>query len=299
MADPNLLFEEKDSKYHAKNLQKEMQKYHVKFIFLYSCSARDEMDSFLEFEGIRKQISDIVKLDSGSEEDNPMTLLSKLLEERFKNKMQVEGGIDGEYCRILVRRANLGDKSNKSMSLERVFSEVCARQMDRIYRGRKNGEIPDDFLITKEDILGPEPPGLLNKTPAWKEMKMIGLDSVKESIRGFASLIRTNRQRELHDQPPLQVGLNRVFLGSLRTGKTTVTRLYGQILADLGVLSSGEIVIKNASDFIGQHVGGSEKTVKAAIESAKGKKSWSSTKRTCYTQESDLAREIQGGMCFE
>jgi hypothetical protein len=35
-----------------------------------------------------------------------------------------------------------------------------------------------------------------------------------------------------------------------------VARLYGQILHDLGLLSKGEVVVKNPSDFLGGWVGG-------------------------------------------
>jgi hypothetical protein len=53
-------------------------------------------------------------------------------------------------------------------------------------------------------------------------------------------MIETNYHRELQEKEPLQLSFNLVFLGSPGTGKTTVAGLYGQILADLFLISKGE-----------------------------------------------------------
>jgi hypothetical protein len=58
-------------------------------------------------------------------------------------------------------------------------------------------------------------------------------------------LIKTNYERELNDKELIDVSLNRVFLGSSVTGKTIVVKLYGRILRDIGVLSTGEGKIRS------------------------------------------------------
>ena len=54
-------------------------------------------------------------------------------------------------------------------------------------------------------------------------------------------------------------------------GKTTVAKLYGRILKDLGFLSSGETVVTDPSDFLADHSGGSEKKTAQIMQSAQGK----------------------------
>ena len=56
-----------------------------------------------------------------------------------------------------------------------------------------------------------------------------------------------------------------------RSGKTTVGKLYGEILSRFGLLSSGESVLENATDFIGAHIGDSEEQTRDIIREAKGK----------------------------
>ncbi|PQE20172.1 hypothetical protein CJF30_00001480 [Rutstroemia sp. NJR-2017a BBW] len=243
-----------------------------KFIFLYSCSTVDKTNSFLDHQFVKLHIPHVVDLDGVPEHDVFKSMLGNLLGEEFKKEMKIEGGLDGVYCRILERRVEGSNRKAKEKSLEKAFSEIYKRQFARIVKERQDGKSPNEFLITKEDIVGPRPGDALDASKAWKEMmEMIGMDSVKASLRSFASLARLNHERKLLDLPPLRTALNRVFLGPPGTGKTTVAKLYGQILADLGMLSSGEMIFKKASDLIGRYIGQSEKYVKSALEDAQGK----------------------------
>ena len=47
-------------------------------------------------------------------------------------------------------------------------------------------------------------------------------------------------------------------------------RIYDRILADLGLLSKGEVILKCASDFVGKHLGSSEQITQGILKSAEG-----------------------------
>ncbi|KAJ5633374.1 hypothetical protein N7490_009713 [Penicillium lividum] len=100
---------------------------------------------------------------------------------------------------------------------------------------------------------------------------MIGLTEVKKTVESLIETIQNNHRREKAEQPVIGYSLNKVFLGNPGTGKTSVAKLYGQILMDIGLLWNGEVVVKNPSDFIGSVIGESEKNTKAILAATLGK----------------------------
>ena len=100
--------------------------------------------------------------------------------------------------------------------------------------------------------------------------KMVGLESVKAKLSVYRKVVRFNRMRRLNHLPVFSTPLHAMFLGSPGTGKTTVAKYIGKMLADAGVLSSGHVVVKERATLCGQNYNSeSEKTV-AAIEEAQG-----------------------------
>ncbi|KAM0516959.1 hypothetical protein ACHAPE_005071 [Trichoderma viride] len=202
-------------------------------------------------------------------------ILKRQVNRTYANNMEVEDGLDGLYIRIAARRVGRSrgkEGFGNARAIENALANVKKRQATRIRRERRSGKNPNDFLFTKEDIIGPEPSLSLQDCKAWHKLNaMVGLKEVKEQVKILLDSIKTNYQRELDEEPPIQFTLNRVFLGSPGTGKTTVAKLYGEILATLGLLSNGELVVKNPSDFIGAALGVSESQTKGILAATLGK----------------------------
>lgn len=100
---------------------------------------------------------------------------------------------------------------------------------------------------------------------------MVGLEDVKKAIGELLIHAKANYCREIRGREPLKTSLNRVFLGPPGTGKTTVAKLYGQIQADLGVLTTQEVVFKTPANFVGQHIGDSEIRTSEILDATLGK----------------------------
>lgn len=49
-----------------------------------------------------------------------------------------------------------------------------------------------------------------------------------------------------------------------------MAKLFAGILGDLGLLSKGEVVLRTASDFVGAHLGESERKTKAILKASEG-----------------------------
>lgn len=245
-----------------------------KMVFIFA-GYRKQMEAFFAHNpGFPSRIP--IEMDFQDYDDKELQLiLCHYIQSRYRGTMKIEDGFNGLYVRIVARRIGRGrgrDGFGNAREVQNRLAHITERQAKRLRKERKGGKKPDDNFLTKEDLIGPEPAAVLKNNAAWIRLqKMIGLESVKESVQTLLDGIQYNYQRELEEKPLVQYSLNRCFIGSPGTGKTSVAKLYGRILADIGLLSNGEVVVKNPSDFIGSALGVSESNTKAILASTIGK----------------------------
>ncbi|MEH7154853.1 AAA family ATPase [Neobacillus drentensis] len=119
----------------------------------------------------------------------------------------------------------------------------------------------EDFLLDREES---------DVSPYEKLDRLIGLDALKVEIRSLLSFVKMQQYRIKKGLSPVPIQLHAVFTGNPGTGKTTVAKIYAELLKDCGILKRGHLIVASRADFVAGYVGQTAGKTKKKIREALG-----------------------------
>ena len=232
----------------------------------------DSMKEFLkQNEGLKSRIPHIIDFPSYTPDE---------LTDIFRMMVKDKGFTVTEdaviTAREILEKEILKVDFGNGRDVRNLVERAIENQAVRLCKERKDGDKIDQkvlFHITKEDISEVDEGLREAREPgaAWKELdEMIGLSNAKAVIHKAVSFFKLQKkylEEGIYRERP---AMHMVFSGNPGTAKTTVARLFGEIMKDEKILPCGQFVEVGRADLVGVAVGHTARIVKQKFKEARG-----------------------------
>lgn len=181
--------------------------------------------------------------------------------ELSRRGLSVEGEADVKllgYFRYIIK--------NRKLTFRNAYE--ATEKADGIYKrclenGHTSQVMPDD--ISGQIFVEQTPDEILSRLDAF-----VGIDDVKREMHSIVENIKQYRieKNDPKALPPFRDQY--VFLGNPGTGKTTIARIFADMLSALGILPGGQLIEVTREDLVAKFVGGTAPKTRQVVDSAMG-----------------------------
>ena len=177
---------------------------------------------------------------------------------------------------LIFDRMRLIDNFGNGRFVRNMIDKALLNQSSRLIATYNDADsIPQDelYLITKDDISSLHEGVHDVKEPGKARAEltsMVGLSSAKDVINKAVAKFKLDKRCMDMGISRSRGAMHMVFTGNPGTAKTTVARLFAEILNDEKILSTGNFVEAGRADLVSDHVGGTARLVKDKFREAQG-----------------------------
>ncbi|AZU64954.1 stage V sporulation protein K [Neobacillus mesonae] len=174
-----------------------------------------------------------------------------------------------EEARIELRHRLEQERVDDTFGNARTVSNIV---LDAIFKkGSENKgsqELMDYMILNKADFIVEQQETA--DSPLEQLNRLVGLDSLKAELLTLFSFVKMQQFRRSKGLPAVPIQLHSVFTGNPGTGKTTVAKIYAELLKECGILKRGHLVVTSRADFVAGYVGQTAGKTKKKIREALG-----------------------------
>lgn len=227
--------------------------------------------------GYKKEMSEFLNANSGLRSRFNITLefpdysideLLSIMKKQAKDRgFTISLNAENVIRELIKSKKRIGEQNGNARMVRNILEDALRNQTKRLSL-TDNYESPEDLITLIESDFTPE----ISVGEFDLEARLnaiIGMESVKEYIRSLYSMLRIELARkQLGIDVEQSHALHMIFTGNPGTGKTTMARIMGEILYELGILNTKNIIETDRAGLVAGYVGQTAIKTKTIISQA-------------------------------
>ena len=242
-----------------------------KFICIVAGYTRQMHDFIDSNPGMKSRFTQTINFEDYTSDELSQIFFNMAAARKFSMGNEVKDAVKRMFDQIYIRRdRNFGN----AREARKMFNETVENQSHRLVEemGKHTLTDADMYTIVESDLPSNKSQAVRPLDEVLNDMDdFVGMRSVKNLIRRLAVQSMFMKQRSASGIGNVQqIVMNFVLTGNPGTGKTTVSRLMGELLQSMDILPTKTVVEASRATMVGKYMGETPKLVNKLCDQAMG-----------------------------